>query len=411
MAGFKVLHAADLHLDGPVSAPDADMFSLAQRARRESLGRLVDLAKQHEAKLVLLPGDIFDTPNPPVSAGLAFSQACHAFCQMGAKVFITPGNHDPWQDGSFWRYWIPPEGVTVFSPEPRGVALDELGVWVAGAAFGRVHVQDDLAAGLPRPLRGLIGLACQHCDPGSSGAESDGLFYAPANIQTMTEMGFSYWALGHLHKPQVLSQNPLIVMAGSPQGAHLAEDGPHGAHILEIDHGAVQHEFAPLSLFNYYNLRLSDLGQAESALSLAGEVSAELEKAGRAPGHPACLRLSLAGPSPLWRDMMGESGDELRQELKSALDLDGLILLTDELEAPLDLDGLLKRQDVLGHFLHLTQRCEQDPAYLAKAAKELKGLHPAGASKDPAEKAEYLQGLLGQVRKLALKDLWLGGEE
>ena len=411
MAAIKVLHAADLHLDGAVSAPDPEAMSIAQTARRESLARLVGLAKEHGVKLVLLAGDVFDTPNPPVSTGLAFSQACQALCRMGARVFISPGNHDPWRDDSFWQFWTPPEGVTVFTPEPGGVALPELGLWVAGAAFGQPHVAADLAGSLPDPPGGLLGLACQHCDPLGADPDQDGPAYAPVKIQTMAEMGYSYWALGHLHKPQVLSRHPLIVMAGSPQGAHLGECGPHGAHLLEIEQGAISHEFAPLAPLDFYDLSLDNLEQLESALALAERISGLLDQAGRVSGQPACVRLTLNGPSPLWRSMWGEALGDFRLELKDALGLEGLVLKVADLEAPLDPGDLGERKDVLGYFWNLAQRCEQEPAFLAQVAGELKSLHPSGSGGAPEEKVEYLRGLLGDVRKLALRDLWLGGEE
>jgi exonuclease SbcD len=411
MAGVKILHAADLHLNGPVSAPDPAVLPIAQKARRQSLQRLVDLARQQQVKLVLLPGDVFDTPNPPVSAALAFSQACKALCNMGVRVFITPGNHDPWQEGSFWQSWTPPEGVTVFTPQPSGVPLNDLGLWVAGAAFNRAHVERDLTALLPKPPAGLTGLACQHCDPAAGNGAQGGPAYAPARLQSMAGMGYSYWALGHQHNPQVLQQNPLIVMAGSPQGAHLGEAGPHGAFVLEVAGGAVSIKFVPLAPLEFYDLSLDDLMETRTLLALADQASAKLQKAGLAQGQAACARLSLGGPSPLWNTMWGETSGELGQELKEALGLTGLVLRTGGLEPPLDTSMLGERPDVLGYLWNLVQRCEDDQAYLIQIAGGLTDLHPAGANNKPEAKLEYLRDLLADVRKLALKDLWLGREE
>ncbi len=32
-----------------------------------------------------------------------------------------------------------------------------------------------------------------------------------------------YWALGHIHKSQILSEEPLVAYAGNPQGLHRKE--------------------------------------------------------------------------------------------------------------------------------------------------------------------------------------------
>ncbi len=38
-----------------------------------------------------------------------------------------------------------------------------------------------------------------------------------------------YWALGHIHKSQVLSEEPLVVYSGNPQGLHRKEMALRGA--------------------------------------------------------------------------------------------------------------------------------------------------------------------------------------
>ena len=43
-----------------------------------------------------------------------------------------------------------------------------------------------------------------------------------------------YWALGHIHKQEVLAENPWVVYAGSPQGINPKETGPHGCFVVEI---------------------------------------------------------------------------------------------------------------------------------------------------------------------------------
>jgi exonuclease SbcD len=48
-------------------------------------------------------------------------------------------------------------------------------------------------------------------------------------------MGFDYWALGHVHKRQVHSETPWIVMSGIPQGRDIGEAGPKSATLLTID--------------------------------------------------------------------------------------------------------------------------------------------------------------------------------
>ena len=408
MARVTALHASDLHLDGPVAAPDPTLRPLAEKARRNSLKRLLELSRDQAVNLVLLPGDVFHIPNPPVAARLAFAQACQAWVDMGARVFISPGNHDPIVEGSMWREWTPPPGVTVFGPEPTGVELPELGLWIAGAGFDRPHVPEDLAAALPEPPPGIMGLACQHCDLSNNGQYDQSGPYAPTTLERLAHKGFAYWALGHWHQPTEFSQNPPIVMAGSPQGGHIAESGPRGAYLIRIEHGGLNHEFKPLAPLTFFDLTLDDWAGVNDQLSLARRVSAMLDQAGRLPGQAACLRLKLKNASPMWRELSeaGQSGLDL--ELKEALELEGLMLLDQGLRPALELEGMAQRDDVLGRMWRLMDQAGADPEYLQALSAKLNGLHPAGPGKDSAQRTQYLESLLEEVRSLALRGLLPG---
>ena len=55
--------------------------------------------------------------------------------------------------------------------------------------------------------------------------------YAPCSLTDLKESGMDYWALGHVHAHQILSEKPYIVYAGSPQGLDCTETGAHGCAI------------------------------------------------------------------------------------------------------------------------------------------------------------------------------------
>ncbi|WP_143532044.1 metallophosphoesterase family protein [Saccharothrix sp. ALI-22-I] len=72
---IKLLHAADLHLDSPLTglsayegAPDAEI----RRAARHAFDRLIDLALREQITAVLLAGDLFDGDWRDYSSGMFF---------------------------------------------------------------------------------------------------------------------------------------------------------------------------------------------------------------------------------------------------------------------------------------------------------------------------------------------------
>jgi exonuclease SbcD len=412
MPPVRLLHTADLHLDGPVSAPDPACAALAAQARARSLERLVQLAGERRVQAVLLSGDVFHTPRPPMSAVLVLQEALAAWTKAGAQVFIAPGNHDPRQPGSVWEHWREMPGVHVFTPEPQGLALEDLGLWVAGAAHASSDVTEDLAARLPAPPAGLSGVACLHADLPASKQSDRHQPYAPTDLATLTNAGFAYWALGHWHKPQELAARPTVVMAGTPQGAHLDETGPHGAWLVEIEPGGVgsaKAEFMANAPLVFHDLMLDGLMQAADPAALLEMVRAALRPEQQDMDHAACLRLALRGPCPLWQELSGERAEQGRQALKHGLGVAGLVLDSSRLAPPVDLAALAGRPDVLGGLLKVLDQAAADEALLGELEESLRpSLHPWTRGWEPDKRKAWLKDLLAEAGSRALRDLWLG---
>lgn len=409
MASTRLLLAADLHLGAAVAAPDPDVAPAAASARRDALMALAREAAARRVEAVLLAGDVFDSPRPPVSAELAWDGFCRDLARSGTRLLVTPGNHDPWQEGSFWAGWRAPEHVHVFGPEPAGIDL--AGLWVAGAAHDSPHVERDLAAALPGPPPGLFGVGLVHADlPG--GPAGDARPYAPTSLAVLREAGMGLWALGHWHQPRRIAEGPPVIMAGALQGAHLDEPGPHGAWLIEVESGAVRAEFLPLAPLAFWDAAWDDAAGLEDVPALAGRARRWLKDAGRAPGKTDCLRLTLSGPSPLWRELAGEAAADTAAALKESLGLAGLVLRTDGLLPPIDRNVLAGQPHLLGRLLELVDELRADPEALGGLEAELTGrLHPLLASLPVAERRELLAGFLAGAEALALRELWLPGED
>lgn len=85
---MKVLHTADWHLGK----------KLGRFERYEEMGRFIDwligVCKEKSVDLVLIAGDLFDTPSPPNRAVSLATEALQRITGLGAKVVAIAGNHD-----------------------------------------------------------------------------------------------------------------------------------------------------------------------------------------------------------------------------------------------------------------------------------------------------------------------------
>ena len=189
----KIVHAADFHLDSAFGALSAELSRQRRRESRELLYRLADLVNASGAELVLLAGDLFDGETVYRETLEALSDALGA---MRARVFIAPGNHDPYSARSPYALSIWPENVHIFTSNTvERVELPELGCAVYGAAFTSGVQDESLLADFRAPDDGLVHLMVLHGE--LSAAESR---YDPITKAQIAGSGMDYLALGHTHQ-------------------------------------------------------------------------------------------------------------------------------------------------------------------------------------------------------------------
>ena len=242
----KVLHAADLHLDSPFSALPPEQARLRRAQQRQLPRMLAGLCRAHRCDLLLLAGDVFDGSRvcPETVEAL---QAAFADCP--AEVFIAPGNHDPFVDGSPWcrAHW--PENVHIFSGPMEAVALPHLGCRVWGAAFRGAAARDLLTA-IPADPQ-LLEIGVLHGDPLYPGS------YNPITAAQLQACGLDYLALGHIHRRTPLRQTGKTVYGwpGAAMGRGFDEPGICGVSLVTVCKSNITEEFLPLPLPRYETVR------------------------------------------------------------------------------------------------------------------------------------------------------------
>ena len=151
---LKVLHGADFHLDSPFSGLKPDAAARRRGEQRELLARLTDLAREREADLVLLSGDLLD-------GDLVFRETvqvlARALGEIPCPVFLAPGNHDCYSPSSVYATLDWPDNVHIFtSPAVEGVDLPQLPLVLSAAQWLEEQAVADgafaLALGLPLHL-------------------------------------------------------------------------------------------------------------------------------------------------------------------------------------------------------------------------------------------------------------------
>ena len=235
---FRFLHAADIHLDSPLvgldryeSAPVEAMRS----ATRHAFENLVRVAIDEELAFVLLAGDLYDGDWKDYRTGLFFVDQMTKLREADIPVYVISGNHDA--ASRLTRNLRPPDNVHFLSdrrPETR--YLEAFDVAIHGQGIATQAVTRDLATAYPMADPGLFNIGLLHTS--LDGREGHAR-YAPTSPQVLAQKGYQYWALGHVHRREVVSRDPWIVFPGNLQGRHAREAGPKGCSLVTVENGAV----------------------------------------------------------------------------------------------------------------------------------------------------------------------------
>jgi hypothetical protein len=163
-----------------------------------------------------------------------FVEECKRLNAAGIPVYVIAGNHDPLREQP--DLFELPQNVKIFGgnePETYPV-LGRNGQTIArviGQSYlGRADSRR-MHLGYHPPDTGIwnIGLLHTQLDSGSS-------TYVPCSLSELKEKhDIHYWALGHIHKPQLLSKSiPVVSYSGIPQGRDFGEEGLGGCILVEL---------------------------------------------------------------------------------------------------------------------------------------------------------------------------------
>ncbi|RJR23702.1 MAG: DNA repair exonuclease, partial [Desulfobacteraceae bacterium] len=311
---MKFIHAADIHLDSPITGLESYEGAPVEEAReasRKAFINLVDLAVSEKVDFVLIAGDLFDGDWKDYNTGLFLAAQTARLKDEGVPAFIVSGNHDA--ASRITKHLRMPDNVKFFSSSaPETVMLEGLGIALHGQGYSSRAVSDDLSADYPQALPNYFNIGLLHTSlDGRPGHER----YAPSTPAGLLSKGYDYWALGHVHASEVVRKAPWIVFPGNIQGRNIRETGPKGCTLVKVDDdGVVDAGHRDLDVFRWAFLNV-DGSEAKDFDDLCDLISRKLAAAWRDNSRmPLAVRLEVVGAPG--KDVP-EDPERLRNELRS----------------------------------------------------------------------------------------------
>lgn len=380
---LRFLHTADIHLDSPLkgleSHEDAPVEEI-RGATRRAFDNCIDLAIDEAVDFLLIAGDLYDVDWKDYNTGLFFASRMGKLNRAGIAVFIVSGNHDA--ANQITKTMPLPENVTLFSAKkPASVRLENLGVIIHGQSYLSRAVTENIALQYPQHEPGYFNIGLLHTSvTGREGHED----YAPCTLDDLKSKGYDYWALGHVHKRELLADDPWIVFPGNIQGRHIRETGAKGATLVTVEEGHITDvREQELDVLRWATCQV-DLSQCETTNHIYDAVrqAFELELA-QANGKPLALRLILTGRCPVHAELLERTAEWTEQfrGIGAALGEVWLEKVKFQTKRTVSLDEIAEADTALTGLLQSIQELKFDSDTLSTLMPELTNLQ----SKLPAE--------------------------
>lgn len=375
MTRFRFFHAADIHLDSPLrglSSLEGSAVARVRTATREALDTLVGLAIEEAVDFLIIAGDLYDGDWRDYKTGLFFAAQMGRLKEEGIPVYLLHGNHDA--ESQITRRLDLPDNVHVFGPRSAETfVLDELKVVLHGQSFRQRDVTDNLVPQYPPPVPGAFNIGVLHTGLGGMGGHAN---YAPCAIDDLTNKGYDYWALGHVHQANVLHENPHVVFPGNLQGRHARETGAKGAILVTVEDG----DIVELSMIPCDVVRWAVLSVSVTDVERFGDVIDRIDDAVEAAipasdGRLLACRIVLEGRTAV-HDQLFASEDRMLAEARArALGLGDEVAWVEKVvistQAEVDAETLAEREDAIGELQRLLQEATMDKDLLVQIEDDI----------------------------------------
>jgi exonuclease SbcD len=375
----RFIHAADIHLDSPLTGLSAYAdapVDMLRTATRDAFARLIGLAIDESVDFMVIAGDLYDGNWKDHNTGLYFAKQMGRLKRAGIPVYLLYGNHDA--ESEMTRKLLLPDNVHVFDTRKASTFIDErLNLALHGRGFKVAATTENLAVSYPDPIPGKFNIGVLHTALEGNAMHAS---YAPCSLQELHAKGYQYWALGHVHEYSVWRGESVVVFPGNLQGRNIRETGPRGAVLVECDAlGNVVVERVLVDVLRWARLEV-DASQCLSFTDVARAIGVALEGLvhGGDETLPLAVRVTVNGATPAHGALFGLES-QLRAEVLAQVAVLGherlwLEKVKIETRAVVQADSQDDRADALADLRVLLGAAEGDAQFLESLQADLMGL-------------------------------------
>ena len=246
---MKFVHVADIHFDSPfINLSDRENLGDIKRLeQRKVFKKVIEYIKENGVDFLFIAGDLYEQQYIRKST---IEYINELFKEIpNTKIYISPGNHDPYIKNSYYNQFKWNDNVYIFSSKFERLTSDSVDIY--GYGFDDFYCTDCGIENLEIEDKTKTNILVIHST--IDGANLEEKQYNSIPRRVLEEKGFDYVATGHIHKLDYNTYpNQKIVYPGSLISLGFDELGEHGMIVGEIQEDKqLKIQFVPLSEDNF----------------------------------------------------------------------------------------------------------------------------------------------------------------
>lgn len=275
---MKFVHIADTHFDIPFTTLSKNNFGEQRRLeQRRVLKQIIEYIQQNQIEYLFICGDLYEQEYVKKSTIEYINKQFSEIPQT--KIYIVPGNHDPYLKNSYYSQYNWSKNVHIFTNKLQKIDNGNIHIYAYG--FSSFYQENSQIQNINIQEKEDINIFLTHATLDTSKDENY-YQYNPIEKRELKKLGFNYVALGHIHKPyynEEVDQN--IVYSGSTISLGFDELGKHGMIVGKIDENKkLQIQFIPLDKKEFVEktIEIKDIYTKEELIEKINEIELEENK-------------------------------------------------------------------------------------------------------------------------------------
>ena len=193
---------------------------------REAFDKTIQYIKDNNVQHFFIAGDLFEQNCFNDNVSFSTLEYCNKkFNEIpNTKIWIAPGNHDPYIKNSYYQTFPWANNVTIFKNAIEYYQTSEADIY--GFGFGGFYERNSGIENIVLRNKDKLNILVTHADlDASKNSEKP---FNPVSSSKLMEIGFDYVALGHIHKTN-FHKDLRIIYPGSTIGMSFGNGlGNHG---------------------------------------------------------------------------------------------------------------------------------------------------------------------------------------